>query len=140
MCCGTSQVLSSRQGLLLARRHQLHWTFSHVANMNSIQLIVSLDVRFRWDLHQMDLKSAFVHGDFSSEIYMEQLCGIEKDSSLVCRLKKSLYGLKKAPRAWYENIDHFSSILYLNVVNLSTMFMCCMIMVILWLSQCMLMI
>eukprot|EP00253_Pinus_taeda_P032207 PITA_32207 len=64
--------------------------------MNSILLVLSLAASFKWEVHQMDVKSAFLH----EEIYMEQPTGfIQTDSSLVCRLKKSLYGLKQAPRA-----------------------------------------
>eukprot|EP00253_Pinus_taeda_P035994 PITA_35994 len=56
----------------------------------------------------MDVKSAFLHGDLHEEIYMEQPIGfIQTDSSLVCRLKKSLYGLKQAHRAWYAKMDSF---------------------------------
>eukprot|EP00253_Pinus_taeda_P013053 PITA_13053 len=59
-------------------------------------------------VHQMDVKSAFLHGDLHEEIYMEQPIGfIQTDSSLVCQLKKSLYGLKQAPRAWYTKMDSF---------------------------------
>jgi len=54
----------------------------------------------------MDVKSAFLHGDLKEEIYMEQPLGyFHNDSSLVCRPKKSLYGLKKHPRAWYAKMD-----------------------------------
>jgi hypothetical protein len=55
----------------------------------------------------MDVKNAFLHGDLSEEIYMEQPQGFMQDSSLVCRLKKSLYGLKQVPRAWYANMDSY---------------------------------
>eukprot|EP00253_Pinus_taeda_P034582 PITA_34582 len=56
----------------------------------------------------MDVKSAFLHGDLHEEIYMEQPSGfIQIDSSLVCQLKKSLYGLKRAPWAWYAKMDIF---------------------------------
>ena len=70
-------------------------TFSPVAKMNSICLVLSLVASFKWEVHQMDVKSPFLHGDWHEEIYMEQPLGfIQRDSSLVCRLKKSLYGLK----------------------------------------------
>ena len=56
----------------------------------------------------MDVKYAFLHGYLHEEIYMEQPPGfIQKDSSLVCRLRKSLYGLKNAPQAWYAKMDRF---------------------------------
>jgi hypothetical protein len=47
------------------------------------------------------------NSDVSDAIYMEQPQGFLKDSYLVCRLKKSLYGLKKAPRAWYAKMDSY---------------------------------
>eukprot|EP00253_Pinus_taeda_P022477 PITA_22477 len=76
--------------------------------MNSIYLVLSLAASFKWEVHQMDVKSTFLHGDLHEEIYMEQPTGfIQIDSSLVCRLKKSLYGLKQAPRAWYAKMDSF---------------------------------
>eukprot|EP00253_Pinus_taeda_P023634 PITA_23634 len=76
--------------------------------MNSIRLVLSLAASLKWEVHQMDVKSAFLHGDLHEEIYMEQPIGfIQTDSSLVCRLKKSLYGLKQAPRAWYAKMDSF---------------------------------
>eukprot|EP00253_Pinus_taeda_P017693 PITA_17693 len=83
-------------------------TFSPVAKMNSIRLVLSLAASLKWEVHQMDVKSAFLQGDLHEEIYMEQPIGfIQTDSSLVCRLKKSLYGLKQAPRAWYAKMDSF---------------------------------
>eukprot|EP00253_Pinus_taeda_P034810 PITA_34810 len=55
----------------------------------------------------MDVKNPFLHGDLFEEIYMEQPLGFIQDSSLVCKLKKSLYGLKQALRAWYAKMDSF---------------------------------
>ena len=55
----------------------------------------------------MDVKNEFLHGDLSDEIYMEQPQSFIQDSSLVCRLKKSLYGLKQASRAWYAKMDSY---------------------------------
>eukprot|EP00253_Pinus_taeda_P002241 PITA_02241 len=76
--------------------------------MNSIRLVLSLVASFKWEVHQMDVKSAFLHGDLHEKIYMEQPIGfIQTDSSLICRLKKSLYGLKQVPQAWYAKMDSF---------------------------------
>jgi hypothetical protein len=68
------------------------------------------------EVHQMDMKNAFLHGDLFEEIYMEKPQGLMQDSSLVYRLKKSLYGLKQAPRAWYAKMDSYP---------LSQNFVCC---------------
>ena len=56
----------------------------------------------------MDFKYAFSHGDLQEEIYMEKPLGyVQDNSSLICLLQKSLYGLKQDPRAWYAKIDSF---------------------------------
>eukprot|EP00253_Pinus_taeda_P006028 PITA_06028 len=76
--------------------------------MNSVHLVLSLAASFKWEVHQMDVQSTFLHGDLHEEIYMEQHIGfIQIESSLVCRLKKSPYGLKQAPRAWYAKMNSF---------------------------------
>jgi hypothetical protein len=74
-------------------------TFSPVAKMNSIRLALSLAASHKWEVHQMDVKSAFLHGDLQEEFYMEQPPSyVHNDSSLVCRLKKSLYGQLGTPK------------------------------------------
>ncbi|KAE9621528.1 putative RNA-directed DNA polymerase [Lupinus albus] len=57
----------------------------------------------------MDVKTAFLHGDLEEEIYMKQPEGfqVEGKEDYVCRLRKSLYGLKKAPRQWYKKFGSF---------------------------------
>ncbi|KAH9292456.1 hypothetical protein KI387_042361 [Taxus chinensis] len=82
-------------------------TFAPDTKMDSVHLVLSLAASHQWSVHQMDVKSAFLHGDLHEEIYMEQPQGFVHDSSLVCRLRRSLYGLKQAPRAWYEKMDAF---------------------------------
>ena len=62
-----------------------------------------------WDLeiHQMDVKTAFLNGDLDEEIYMEQPEGFSApgQKKKVCRLVKSLYGLKQAPKQWHQKFD-----------------------------------
>eukprot|EP00253_Pinus_taeda_P001519 PITA_01519 len=83
-------------------------TFSLVSKMNSICLFLSLVAFFKWEVHQMDIKSAFLHGHLHEEIYMEKPPGfIQTDSSLICQLKKSLYGLKQAPPSLVFQMDSF---------------------------------
>jgi len=77
--------------------------------MNTIITILSLVASSRWEIHQMNVKSAFLNGDFTEEIYMQQPSGFifAESSSLVCKLHKSLYGLKQTSRAWYDKIDAY---------------------------------
>jgi hypothetical protein len=77
--------------------------FSLVVKMTSIRNILSLVVVEDFHLEQLYVKTTFLHGDLEEEIYMQQPQGYEVKGkeNLVCRLKKSLYGLKKYPRKWY---------------------------------------
>ncbi|CAL9009341.1 unnamed protein product, partial [Prunus brigantina] len=77
-------------------------TFAPVAKMNTIRVLLSLAANLGWTLQQFDVKNAFLHGDLEEEVYMDMPPGIEKTSQgKVCRLRKSLYGLKQSPRAWF---------------------------------------
>jgi hypothetical protein len=62
-----------------------------------------------WKLHQMDVKAAFLNGKIEEEVYIEKSKGfvIHNEKFHVCRLKKALYSLKQAPRAWYKKMDGF---------------------------------
>lgn len=79
-------------------------TFAPVAKFQSIRIIIALASMFDLELHQMDVKTAFLYGDLTEEVYMEIPDGYRVDRSKVWKLVKSLYGLKQAPRAWYYNI------------------------------------
>jgi hypothetical protein len=73
-------------------------TFSHVAKMNSIRLVLSLVASHKWEVHQMDVKSAFLHGDLQEEIYMEQPHGyVQNDSSIFITLRNLFMVLSKLP-------------------------------------------
>jgi transposase InsO family protein len=77
-------------------------TFSPVARFESIRLLLALAALEDWEIHQLDVKSAFLNGVLDEEIYMEQPQGfiIVGQETKVCRLKKAIYGLKQASRAW----------------------------------------
>jgi hypothetical protein len=84
-------------------------TFAPVAKLNTIRMLIALATKYHWKLHQLDVKSAFLNGELKEEVYLTQPEGfVEKGQEhLVCKLKKALYGLKHAPRSWYEKIDSF---------------------------------
>eukprot|EP00253_Pinus_taeda_P006001 PITA_06001 len=75
--------------------------------MDCIRLALAIAAAQGQEVHQMHVKNAFLHRDLFEEIYIKQPHGFIQDSSLVCRLKRSLYDLKQAPRAWYAKMDSF---------------------------------
>ncbi len=84
-------------------------TFAPVAKFITIRCILAIGAAMDWEIHQMDVKTAFLNGVLEVEIYMDQPEGfVQKGKEhLVCKLKKALYGLKQSPRAWYHRIDSF---------------------------------
>jgi hypothetical protein len=82
-------------------------TYSHVARMTTIRVLLSLVASYGLLVHQMDVKTAFLNAELDEEIYMEQPDGfvVKGQESKVCKLLKSLYGLKQAPKQWHEKFD-----------------------------------
>jgi hypothetical protein len=83
--------------------------FSPVAKLTSIRVLMSLAATFDLEIEKMDVKTMFLHGDLEEEIYMKQPEGfvVKGKKELVCKLKRSLYGLKKSPRMWYQKFDTY---------------------------------
>ena len=82
-------------------------TFAPVAKFASIRTLLALAAWYDLEVHQMDVKTAFLNGDLDVDLYMAQPEGfvVRGKEHLVCKLRKALYGLKQAGRAWFEKIN-----------------------------------
>ncbi|RDY08256.1 hypothetical protein CR513_07534, partial [Mucuna pruriens] len=79
-------------------------TFSLVSSKDSCRTLMTLVTHFDLELHQMDVNTTFLNGDIDETIYMMQSENFVSNEykSMVCKLKKSIYGLKQASRQWYD--------------------------------------
>ena len=77
-------------------------TYVPVAHMESTWVLLHIGASLDWEIHQMDIRTAFLHGDLEEEVYMEQPKGMKEPGKemWVCYMKKTLYGLMQAARAW----------------------------------------
>lgn len=83
--------------------------FAPVVKYVSIRCVLALANKFDMEIHQMDVKSAYLNSDIDTNIYMKQPTGYidSKNPELVCKLKKSIYGLKQSARCWNKLIDEY---------------------------------
>lgn len=82
-------------------------TYAPVARMVTVRTLLAVINYQGLHASHLDIENAFLHGDLSEEIYMRQPPGFVEDPELVCRLHKSLYGLKQASRQWNQRFDAF---------------------------------
>ena len=80
-------------------------TFSPVAKITTVRVLIALVASKSWKLWKMDVKKAFLHGELDREVYIKQPKRFESKTQLdnVCKLRRALYGLKQVPRAWYSD-------------------------------------
>ena len=83
--------------------------FAPVAKYNSIRSVLAIANQLDMEVHQMDVKTAFLNGDLDNEIFMKQPEGYtdKKQPDKVCKLRKSIYGLKQSARCWNMTIDRY---------------------------------
>ena len=84
-----------------------HETFASVVKPMSYKALFALAAALDWEIEQMDVKTAFLYGDIDEAIYIDQPPGCDDGSGRVCRLNKTLYGLKQSPRIWYNTLATF---------------------------------
>lgn len=81
--------------------------FAPVARLDSVRVLMALAVQLKLEVHHLDVKSAFLNGDLEEEVYVVQPVGFVDEAApdKVLRLRKALYGLRQAPRAWNAKLD-----------------------------------
>lgn len=79
--------------------------FAPTSSFGARRVLLAKAAQEDLEIHQVDIKTAFLNGDLEEEVYVTQPPGFENGGPQVCRLRKALYGLKQAPRAWYKTLD-----------------------------------
>ena len=80
-------------------------TFAPTTKMVTVRTFLAVAAAKGWELHQMDVHNAFLHGELDEEVYMQMPLGfVSPTPGKVRRLRKSLYGLRQAPRCWFAKL------------------------------------
>ncbi|KFK30733.1 hypothetical protein AALP_AA6G020200 [Arabis alpina] len=84
-------------------------TYSPVVRTATVRTVLHTATVMNWEIKQMDVKNAFLHGELSETVYMTQPAGFEDKAhpDHVCQLHKSIYGLKQSPRAWFDKFSTY---------------------------------
>lgn len=94
-------------------------TFSSIARLNSIHVLLSISINQSWELCELDVKNAFLYGDLTEQVLIEQPPGyVAQRNDRVCLFRKVIYELKQSPRAWFEKF---------NKIVMDNDFQCCVI-------------
>ena len=81
-------------------------TFAPVVKMATVRGLLRIAAAKNWEVHQMDVHNAFLHGDLQEEVYMRMPPDFSHlDPSKVCRLRKAIYGLRQVPRCWFTKLS-----------------------------------
>jgi hypothetical protein len=97
------------KGYLRVKGLDFDETFTPIARLESIHMLLAYATHHNFKLYQMGIKKAFLNNPIKEEVYMKQPPGFESEEypNHVYKLHKTLYGLKQASRAWYECLMNF---------------------------------
>lgn len=81
--------------------------FAPVTRLETLRLLLALAAKHEWEVHHLEVKSAFLNGKLYEDAYFNQPDGYLKagEEKKVYKLYKALYGLRQAPRAWYAQLN-----------------------------------
>ena len=82
-------------------------TFAPTCRPETFRTVLAIAASRKVSIEQMDVKSAYLHSEIQEEIYLKQSEGFAKGNNLVCKLRKSIYGLRQAARNWYKKLHDF---------------------------------
>lgn len=108
--CIDGSVEKFKENIVAKGYNQIEWlnyfdTYSPVAKLTTIRLVITLISIHIRHIHQLDVNNAYLHGKLQGYVYMVKTYGIKTTKpNQVCKLKKSLYGLKQVSRKWYEKL------------------------------------
>lgn len=81
--------------------------YSPVVKLSTVRVLIAVCTEKNWPIFQMDVCSAFLHGEIQEDIYLLLPNNFDLPKNKICKLKKALYGLKKAPKYWYDKFHNF---------------------------------
>jgi hypothetical protein len=95
------------RGFSQVYRQDYFKTYAPVAHLASIRTLLALAAKYQLEIQQINVKTAFLYKDLNKKIYIKLPKGYNNNNTLVCKLVKSIYGLKQALKVWYKVINAF---------------------------------